>query len=111
MFFGGSGLGSKQQNPVPPGVEAANQILAPILMDSCVDEHLQDQMIILMAIADGPSKIKIGKKELTCHADTAKQVAEIMLGNRGLTFSLNKGENDSYILECNGLGLINKFLN
>lgn len=109
-IFGGSGLGSKQQTAIPPGVDAANQLLAPILADSCVDEHLQDQMIILMALAKGPSRIKIGKNKLTCHAETAKQVAEIMLGSRGLSFSLNREENGSHVLECNGLGLINEFL-
>lgn len=109
-FFGGSGLGSRRPGPVPPGIEAADQVVAPILMDSCVDEHLQDQMIILMVLAKGPSKIKVGKKELTCHAETAKQVAEIMLKDKGLSFSLNKNENGSYVLECNGLGLKNEYL-
>ena len=110
-IFGGSGLGSRQRAPIPPGVEAANQLLNPILTDSCVDEHLQDQMIILMVLATGPSKVKVGKKELTMHAETAKQVAEIMLGNRGLKFSVNKNETGSYIFECNGLGLTNEYLN
>ncbi|XP_058789367.1 RNA 3'-terminal phosphate cyclase-like [Phymastichus coffea] len=109
-IFGGSGLGSKRPGPVPPGIEAANQVIAPILIDSCVDEHLQDQMIILMVLAKGHSKINVGKKELTCHAETAKQVTEIMLGDKGLSFSLSKNENGSYILECNGLGLCNEYL-
>ncbi|KAL7289861.1 RNA 3'-terminal phosphate cyclase [Trichogramma pretiosum] len=108
--FGGSGLGSKQRTPTPPGIEAANQLLYPILADACVDEHLQDQMIILMVLAKGLSKIRIGKNDLTCHAATAKQVAEIMLGSRGLLFTMNQDTNGSNILECNGLGLQNEFL-
>ncbi|OXU24359.1 hypothetical protein TSAR_016808 [Trichomalopsis sarcophagae] len=110
-IFGGSALGSKHQAPTPPGVEAANQLLSPILIDACVDDHLQDQIIILMVLAKGPSKVKVGKNPLTCHAETAKQVAEIMLGNRGLRFSSSQDNNGSHILECNGLGLINEFLN
>ncbi|XP_014204835.1 RNA 3'-terminal phosphate cyclase [Copidosoma floridanum] len=108
--FGGSGLNSETRAQTPSGIDAAYQLLAPILMDSCVDQHLQDQMVILMVLAKGTSRVKIGKMELTCHAETAKQVAELMLGDKGLSFSLNKDENGSHILECNGLGLCNEYL-
>ncbi|KAJ8675686.1 hypothetical protein QAD02_011472 [Eretmocerus hayati] len=110
-IFGGSGLGSGRPGPIPPGKEAAQQLLDPILTDSCVDEHLQDQMIIFMVLAKGTSRVKVGKKELTCHAETAKQIAEIMLGSRGLKFSMEKDDKGSTVLECNGLGLENEFIN
>lgn len=68
-------------------------------------------MIILMALAKGISKIKVGDKKLTCHTETAIQVAEIMLGKRGLRFNMSEsaggGDTSSYILECQGCGLIN----
>ncbi|XP_043481959.1 RNA 3'-terminal phosphate cyclase [Leptopilina heterotoma] len=111
-IFGGSGLGSKKEQTCP-GTEAANQILKPILSNSCVDEHSQDQIIILMALAKGTSRINIGKRELTCHTETAMKIAEIMLGDKGLRFNVFKSDDkndDSYILECNGVGLVNEFL-
>lgn len=130
--LGGSGLGSRRQEEPPPGETAANEILKPLLTGACVDEHTQDQvskqraqrgtltfsstrhllqMIILMALAKGTSQIKVGDEKLTCHTETAMQIAEIMLGKRGLRFNLSKSVQDgdtlSYILECQGCGLIN----
>lgn len=64
-----------------------------------------------MALAKGTSRIKVGDNKLTCHTETAMQVAEIMLGKRGLHFNLSEstasGDTSSYILECQGCGLIN----
>ena len=64
-----------------------------------------------MALAKGRSRIRIGDQKLTGHTETAIQVAEIMLGNRGLRFNssdaVNKSDLGSYILECEGCGLIN----
>ncbi|XP_011701402.1 PREDICTED: RNA 3'-terminal phosphate cyclase [Wasmannia auropunctata] len=110
--LGGSGLGSGRHEGPLPGDTAANEILKPLLAGACVDEHTQDQMIILMALAKGTSKIKVGDKKLTCHTETAMQIAEIMLGKRGLRFNLSRnaedGDTSSYILECQGCGLINE---
>lgn len=110
--LGGSGLGSRRDQEGPsPGETAANEILKPILTGACVDEHTQDQMIILMALAKGTSQIKVGNEKLTCHTETAMQIAEIMLGKQGLRFNLSKsaedGDTSSCILECQGCGLIN----
>ncbi|XP_012233175.1 RNA 3'-terminal phosphate cyclase [Linepithema humile] len=112
--LGGSGLGSGRREETPPGDIAANEILKPLLTGACVDEHIQDQMIILMALAKGTSRIKVGDKKLTCHTETAMQVAEMMLGKRGLSFNLSEsaegGDTSSYVLECQGCGLINDSL-
>ncbi|XP_023288248.1 RNA 3'-terminal phosphate cyclase isoform X2 [Orussus abietinus] len=112
--FGGSGLGSGRREDIAPGIIAATQVLNPILKGSCVDEHSQDQIIIFMALAQGISRVQIGEKNLTCHTETAIQVAELMLGSRGLKFSVTKGGNEGefapYILECHGCGLVNNSL-
>lgn len=59
-----------------------------------------------MALAKGISKIKVGDRKLTCHTETAMQVAEMMLGKRGLAFNLSEsaegGDTLSYVLECKG---------
>ncbi|CAL7952450.1 unnamed protein product [Xylocopa violacea] len=105
-IFGGSGLGSGRQEQIAPGIQAANEILDTILAGSCVDEHAQDQLIILMALAKGTSKINLGNKKLTCHTETAIKVAEMMLNQFNLRFKLCEDKNDkgnvSYTLECEG---------
>lgn len=111
--FGGSGLGQSRKNEPPPGVIAANQIIEPFLSGSCIDEHTQDQIIIFMTLAKGLSRVRVGSKKLTCHTETAIQVAEIMLRNRGLRFNLleseSVGDSPSYILECEGCELSNSY--
>lgn len=68
-------------------------------------------MIILMALAKGTSRIKLGQAKLTCHTETAMQIAEMMLGKHGLRFNLSEsaesGDTSSLVLECQGCGLIN----
>ena len=112
-IFGGSGLGSGRQEQIPPGTQSAKEILDTILAGSCVDDHAQDQLIILMALAEGVSKINLGSKKLTCHTETAIKVAELMLKDFNPRFNLceNKdGDNVSYALECEGCGYKNKYI-
>ncbi|XP_008558372.1 RNA 3'-terminal phosphate cyclase [Microplitis demolitor] len=110
--IGGSGLGSnRRDNKSDPAVEAAEQIVKPILDGSCIDEHMQDQMVLLMALAHGRSRLLLGKQQLTQHTETAIKVAELMLGNRGfrcqVTANQNAGDSKQNILECDGCGLTN----
>ncbi|KAK0176440.1 hypothetical protein PV328_000573 [Microctonus aethiopoides] len=113
--LGGSGLDSnrQQESKSDLAVEAAEQILNPFFSGSCVDDHMQDQIIILMAIATGRSRISIGNQQLTQHTETAIKVAEIMLADRGFHFELNQNKDinipdlTSRILECEGCGLVN----
>lgn len=69
------------------------------------------QLVILMAIANGYSRVSIGDGKITQHTETAIKVAEIMLKDRGLEFSIKekKNNNDSkyFFMECKGIGLTN----
>jgi RNA 3'-terminal phosphate cyclase (ATP) len=47
---------------------------------ACVDEHLQDQLVIFQALAEGESKVESGGASL--HAETARWVVEQILGPR-----------------------------
>lgn len=111
-MFGGTGMTLKMRQMVKPGIFAANEALEPFLNGACVDYYAQDQIIIFMALAKGISRVKIENK-ITSHTKTAMKIAEIMLGNRGLRFHLLEsgrvGNSPSYILECEGCGLINNF--
>lgn len=56
------------------GVRAAESLMKSISEGACVDEHCQDQIVILMALAAGTSKVRIG--EVTMHTKTAIHVIE-----------------------------------
>lgn len=48
--------------------------------ESCVDEHLQDQLVVFQALAEGESMV--GGREASLHTKTARWVAEQLLGAR-----------------------------
>lgn len=90
--------------------------------DICVDEYLQDQLIIFMALANGTSQIKSGKP--TLHTKTAIHFAQMMTGasfsiqeyDHGENYKDDKSdENDKkgddkndklYIISCKGIGFV-----
>ncbi|CAK9815262.1 RNA 3'-terminal phosphate cyclase [Anthophora quadrimaculata] len=112
-IIGGSGMNFVHPE-IPPGVQAANEILDTILERSCVDKYMQDQLIILMALAKGMSRINLGKTKLTCHTQTAIEVTEMILSKFGFHFKLceNKDARGDtlYSLECEGCGYENKIV-
>lgn len=64
-----------------------------------------------MALAEGTSRINFGQMKLSLHTETAIKIAEMMLGDRGLKFTMLEDKDDgvSNILECQGCGLVNSF--
>jgi RNA 3'-terminal phosphate cyclase (ATP) len=60
------------------GRAAAQELVDALKDGGCVDEWLQDQLILYMALADGISEIKTGS--LTLHTQTAIQVAQVFCG-------------------------------
>ena len=64
--LGGSGLGSKGTDPATVGTGAADELIKAIRGGGCVDEYLQDQIIIFLALAGGRSMVKTGPP-LTLH--------------------------------------------
>ncbi|MGH0132814.1 UNVERIFIED_CONTAM: hypothetical protein FKN15_050678 [Acipenser sinensis] len=72
--FAASALGKKGVYADKVGCEAAEMLLRNTRHNGCVDEYMQDQMIIFMALANGTSRIRTGP--LTLHTQTAIHVAE-----------------------------------
>ncbi|CAH2311602.1 RNA 3 -terminal phosphate cyclase isoform X1 [Pelobates cultripes] len=105
-LFAGSALGKRGVSADRVGAEAAEILLRNLHHGGCVDEYLQDQLIIFMALADGVSLLRTGP--LTLHTQTAIHFAEQMTKAK---FSIKKCEDsdsESYIIECQGIGLQNK---
>nr|KAF6414247.1 RNA 3'-terminal phosphate cyclase [Molossus molossus] len=107
-LLAGSSLGKRGVNADKVGIEAAEMLLANLRYGGAVDEYLQDQLIIFMALASGVSRIKTGP--VTLHTQTAIHFAEQLAKAK---FTVKKSEDeedaskDTYIIECQGIGMTN----
>uniref|UniRef100_A0A673IWD3 RNA 3'-terminal phosphate cyclase n=1 Tax=Sinocyclocheilus rhinocerous TaxID=307959 RepID=A0A673IWD3_9TELE len=106
-IFAGSSLGKKGVYADKVGIEAAEMLLRNIRHNGCVDDFLQDQLIMFMALANGTSRMRTGP--VTLHTQTAIHVAEQLTDAK---FVIRKSEdehanNDTYIIECQGVGATN----
>jgi len=97
--IGGSCVSTRDKDPSQVGEEAAQSLLDNLQHDECVDEHLQDQMIIFMALAEGKSTVRTGP--LTEHTRTAIHVAELMTTAR---FTVEEIGSGAHTIACEGIG-------
>ncbi|XP_053687848.1 RNA 3'-terminal phosphate cyclase [Sabethes cyaneus] len=102
-IIGGAALGNRQKDSFVIGEEAANVITSAYNLRACVDRHVQDMLVVLMALADGYSKIKT--EPLTLHTQTAIYVAELMTNAK---FTVSEQEDGSFIIDCVGIGIKNQ---
>eukprot|EP00794_Sanderia_malayensis_P007830 gene7830-8680_t len=104
-LLSGSALGKKGLPAEQVGALAAEILLRNLQQQACVDEHLQDQLIIFMALATGKSAIKTGP--VTLHTQTAIHIAELLTEAK---FTVTKTQEanskfESCLIECTGIGL------
>jgi len=97
--LGGSAVGVKGKKPEKVGEEAAEELVRNLGYEGCVDEHMQDQVIIFLALAQGRSTVKIGP--LTLHTKTAIWVAERLTKAK---FEIHEESETSFIIQCDGIG-------
>ena len=74
----GSALSSPQKKARDVAAEAARELLQTLDDGGCVDEWLQDQLILFMALAGGVSEMVAGS--LTLHTQTAIWIAQELSG-------------------------------
>ncbi|PIL23740.1 hypothetical protein GSI_13490 [Ganoderma sinense ZZ0214-1] len=98
--IGGSALGKKGMDASKVGQEAARELVNNLTHEGCVDEYMQDQMIIFLALAQGRSKVKTGP--LTLHTRTAIWVIEQLSSAK---FHIEETEHGA-IIECEGIGYV-----
>lgn len=91
----GTGKALKSQKDADALVDGAvrtitNQLLEEVNAGGCVDEYLQDQLVVFQALADGRSVVDagVGREEGTLHARTVRWVCREMLG--GLSFEVER---------------------
>ena len=80
-------------NPEDLGRKTAEKFLA---IQAPIDEFLQDQLLIFMALAKGQSAIKVGPNELTLHTQTAIHIIQLLTSAK---FTV-----DEDIIKCEGIG-------
>jgi RNA 3'-terminal phosphate cyclase (ATP) len=119
-ILAGSSLCKPKQNASDAGEAAAKELWNALCAGGCVDDWLQDQLILFMALAEGTSEMLTGS--LTLHTTTAIMVAEEMTtavfqveklaedSNNGnhLTkpadYSLSGRVSGKHIIRCSGCG-------
>ncbi|XP_071484413.1 RNA 3'-terminal phosphate cyclase-like [Diadema antillarum] len=102
----GSSLGKRGKQAEDVGREAAEELLKNLKHGGCVDEYLQDQLIIFMALAKGQSRVKTGP--VTLHTETAIHIAELLTEAKFKVSPVQDGSGEgANIIECTGVGLIN----
>jgi RNA 3'-terminal phosphate cyclase (ATP) len=69
-----------------------------LLSKAAVDDHLMDQLVIFMALAEGRSEI-VGR-EPTLHTRTAIAVAEILTTAKFEIQKLNEGNSGLWSISC-----------
>ncbi|KAH7906480.1 RNA 3'-terminal phosphate cyclase domain-containing protein [Hygrophoropsis aurantiaca] len=103
-IIGGTSVSVQSTEPREVGEEAAIQLLANLQYGQCVDEYLQDQIIIFLALAKGTSTVRTGP--LTDHTKTAIHIAQLMTGAEfRITKALTESEvSGTCIITCDGVG-------
>jgi len=107
FFVGGSALGNPRTPAVKVGETAANELIDSISRSICIDQYLQDQIIIFMALCEGTSRVLVGP--LTLHTKTAIHVTSLFTEARFEIIDM-KTQPETYVIECKGIGLINKHI-
>ncbi|CAG9813137.1 unnamed protein product [Phaedon cochleariae] len=75
-ILGSSALGKRNESAEETGKRAGEDLKDVLDEGSCFDKHSQDQIIILMALAKGQSRVRVG--DITMHTKTAIFVVEKM---------------------------------
>ncbi|TFK42806.1 RNA 3'-terminal phosphate cyclase domain-containing protein [Crucibulum laeve] len=101
-MIGGSAVGRKGVQAEKVGEEAAEQLIAGLENGGCVDEWLQDQIVIFMALAEGKSEVRCGKDGLSLHTQTALWLAQELTDAQ---FEVEVEEETGHtIMRCEGIG-------
>lgn len=109
-LFGTSSLGERGKPAEQVGEEAGLEMVANLGYGGCVDEYLQDQLVLYMALAKGRSTIKTGP--LSLHTETAIHFAGLLTGAK---FSIERcnGEDGKqsnvFLISCEGIGYESRF--
>ena len=101
MLLGADALGERGVSAEKVGAKAARALTAELAHGGVVDSHMQDQLLVFMALASGRSRVNIGTAPPTEHTRAAMAIVESLSPAR---FTLTTTEAGLRILECNPVG-------
>jgi RNA 3'-terminal phosphate cyclase (ATP) len=78
--LGADRAGTPRRRAESVGRRAAQQLLAEVEGDACIDRFAADQVVAFAALAEGESRLRIG--QVTDHLTTSLWLAEVFLGAR-----------------------------
>ncbi|EAL69379.1 RNA 3'-terminal phosphate cyclase [Dictyostelium discoideum AX4] len=111
-IFGATGNGAIGVPAEKVAEDAANSLLKDLQDGGCMDEYLQDQLIIFMALAKGKSQIKTGP--ISLHTQTSIHITSLMTGAiftiTPLTNNTQSGE-ETNLITCEGISYFPSDLN
>jgi len=93
-----SELGERGVQSEKIALNAVNSLKKEIDSRNCVDEFMQDQLIIFMALANGFSRIRSGP--LTLHTQTAIHFTSVLTGAK---FDVTKENENNVLIVCQGI--------
>ena len=93
-------LAKKGKTSEQVGEAAAEELLEALAHGGCVDEWLQDQLVIFMALADGRSAVTCG--EISLHTRTATKVCEMLTTAK---FDVRQLPTGVWQISCEGAGI------
>lgn len=102
--MGGSALGSRKETPFETGKRAGNEIAHSVNARACIDQYVQDQLIVFMALAAGKSRIRT-VSPITLHTKTGIYIAELLTDVSEISRRNQWKCKMSYLLKFNNLHL------
>jgi len=73
FYLGSDGIGARGKSAEVVGAEAANRFVAVADSGACLDSNLADMVLPLLALAAGPSRVRI--PEVTAHLESGLRLA------------------------------------
>jgi len=107
-LYSGSAQGIKGVSSEEVAQRAVDILLKNISVGGCVDEYLQDQLIIFMSLAAGKSYIRTGP--LTLHSNTSIHFCQLLTGAKFKTTQEKYHGKDTFVIECEGIDYQNPYL-
>eukprot|EP01111_Echinosteliopsis_oligospora_P015410 TRINITY_DN6099_c0_g1_i1.p1 TRINITY_DN6099_c0_g1~~TRINITY_DN6099_c0_g1_i1.p1 ORF type:complete len:405 (+),score=96.10 TRINITY_DN6099_c0_g1_i1:124-1338(+) len=106
-ILSGNGVAKLGGNYEKVGNEAALSLVNDFLTGACLDQYLQDQIVLYLALAEGTSVIRTGP--MSVYMREAMRITSTLFGAKFYVQEQNESPTEeSYIITCNGIGLRNE---
>ena len=98
-IFGSSAISERGKTAEKVATEAVEHLLKDLSEGGCVDEFLQDQLLVFMSLANGVSRVRTG--ELSLHTKTSLVITEQLTGCKYTVEDLPSGP--GHVITCEGI--------